>query len=190
LAANEAVVEWAGTIMLAGTVTAVLLLVRATFKLFVEAALNDTVQLVFPAAMNEVFAQNNEVNAGGATAVAGAESEMETDFSMLPCVAVIVPLWSVFTVDTVAANFTLVEPAGTVTEAGTLISAMLLARCTKSPPDGAEVFVTTVQVLAPVPVISAVSQLKALSSAFFAEPFPCNLTEAAGDEEALVITLN
>jgi hypothetical protein len=176
--------------MLAGTVAAVLLEARATFKVFEEAALKETVQVVLPAAVNEVFTQDIALNEGGVATVACGESEMENDFSTLPCVAVIVPLCSVLTVDIVAANFTLVAPAGTVTEAGTLISAMLLAMRTKSPLAGAEMFVSTVQVLVPVPVTFAVSQRKALSSASCAEPFPCNFTAAAGEEESLVITLN
>jgi hypothetical protein len=47
-ALNEAVVEWAATVMLAGIATAVLLLLRATLKAFDDAALNDTVHFVFP----------------------------------------------------------------------------------------------------------------------------------------------
>jgi hypothetical protein len=176
--------------MLAGTVTAVLLVASAMCKALEEAALIDTLQFVFPAAENEVFAQDNAVNAGGAATVAGAESEMETDFSTLPCVAVIVPVWSVFTFDTVAANLTLAAPAGTVTDAGTLIAAMLLDKRTSSPPDGADMFVTTVQVSVPATVISVVAQLKPLISGFLADPLPCNPTVATAVAESLVITLN
>lgn len=143
-----------------------LLLASATITGFDEAALNATVQVVFPAAEKEVFAQDKAFNAGGAATVPDDESEIENDFSMLPWVAVIVPLWFVLKVDTVAANFTLVAPAGTVTEAGTFMAAMLLERRTVSPPDGAEIFVRIVQVSLPTAVISAVSQLKALISAF------------------------
>lgn len=146
--------------------TAVLLLASATITAFDEAALNATVHFVFPAAENEVFAQDRAFNAGGAATVPDDESEMENDFSMLPCVAVIVPLWSVLNVETVAANLTLDAPAGTVTDAGTFMAAMLLERRTRSPPDGAGMFVRIVQVSLPTAVISAVSQLKALISAF------------------------
>jgi hypothetical protein len=147
-------------------VIAVLLLASATITAFDEAALNATVHFVFPAAENEVFAQDKAFNAGGAATVPDDESEMENDFSTLPWVAVIVPLWSVLNVETVAANLTLDAPAGTVTDAGTFMAAMLLERRTRSPPDGAGMFVRIVQVSLPTAVISAVSQLKALISAF------------------------
>jgi hypothetical protein len=189
-AAKEAVVEWAATVTLSGTVIAVLLLASAMITAFDEAALNATVHMVFPAAENEVFAQDRASNAGGGATAPDDESEIEKDFSMLPCVAVIVPLWSVLNVATVAANFTLVAPSGTVTDAGTFMAAMLLERRTRSPPDGAELFVRIVQVSLPTAVISAVSQLKALISAFWADPLPCRGTVAAGVVEALVITFN
>jgi hypothetical protein len=147
-------------------VIAVLLLASAMITAFDEAALNATVHMVFPAAENEVFAQDRASNAGGGATAPDDESEIEKDFSMLPCVAVIVPLWSVLNVATVAANFTLVAPSGTVTDAGTFMAAMLLERRTMRPPDGAEMFVRIVQVSLPTAVISAVSQLKALISAF------------------------
>jgi hypothetical protein len=176
--------------MLAGTETALLLLASATFNAFEEAALNETVQFVFPAAVNEVLAQDNASNAGGSATVVGDESEMETDFLTLPCVAVIVPVCSVLTFNAVAANLTLVAPAGTVTDAGTLIAAMLLDKRTSSPPDGAEMSVTTVQVSVPATSICAVSQLNPLICALLREPLPCNDTVASGIEGSVVTTLN
>lgn len=54
-----------------------------------------------------------------------------------PVVAVIVAECSVVTVPTDTTNVALVAPARTVTEAGTVIAASLLANATVSPPTGA-----------------------------------------------------
>ena len=102
----------------------------------------------------------------------------------------IVPIWFELTVDTVALNLTLLSPAGTVMDAGTLMAAMLLERATKSPPEGAAALVVSVHVSLTAPVTVVVSQLRPLSKAFCAEPLPCSFTVAAGVEEEVAITLN
>jgi hypothetical protein len=74
--------------------------------------------------------------------------------------------------DTVAVNLALFVPAGTVTEAGTLMAEVLLERCTFSPPDGAAMFVLIVQESEPDPVTLPSSQTNPLISADPEEPLP------------------
>jgi len=101
-----------------------------------------------------------------------------------------IPVSSVLTLDTVAANFTLLVPARTLTEAGTLMAELLLDMCTWSPPDGAAMLVRIVQVSAPAPDILASSQFKSLISAEPVVPLPCSIMAAAAEEEELVTTLS
>jgi hypothetical protein len=187
-AVNDAVAERAGTTALAGTATALLVLARVTVRALDEVALSDTVHAVFPAPVNDVFAQENDFTSGVPTAAVGGEREMERDFTALPWVAVITPVWSALTFETVATNLTLLAPAGTVTEAGTLIAEVLLESCTWSPLDGAATFVTIVQESEAAPVTLASSQVNPFISAEAEEPLPCNLIVVAGVDEALVIT--
>lgn len=63
---------------------------------------------------------------------------------------------------------TLVTPAGTITEAGTLMAAILLDRCTRMPPVGAAVLVVTVHVSEPAPVMVVFSQAKPVICVFCA----------------------
>ncbi len=67
-------------------------------------------------------------------------------------VAVIVPLWLARMVPAVAVNVLLVDPAATVTEAGTVSCALLLDSVTDAPPAGAACDNVTVHVdVPPVP---------------------------------------
>jgi len=79
-----------------------------------------------------------------------------------------------------------------VTDAGTLMEAMLLDNCMSSPPEGAAVLKLTVQESDPVPAALAFAQVRPLNSAFGAEvePLPWRLTVAAGEADALLITLS
>jgi hypothetical protein len=86
--------------------------------------------------------------------------------------AVRVAVAALLTEETVAVKLAEVEPAATVTEAGTLTALLLLARLTASPPVVAAVFSETVQLSAPAPVIEVLVQLKALGVAFFADAAP------------------
>lgn len=61
----------------------------------------------------------------------------------------------------VAGNAAEVEPAGTVTEAGTVRTALLSARVTRLPPAGAGWVKVTVQVVEPEPVRVADEQARA-----------------------------
>ena len=61
--------------------------------------------------------------------------------------------------ETVAVKFAVVEPAATVTEAGTVTAELLLARLTVKPPLGAAALSPTVHVSVPAPVIDPPAQL-------------------------------
>lgn len=67
-------------------------------------------------------------------------------------VAVNVAVWVVVTAVTVAEKAPLVDPAGTVTDAGTVTALLLLARVTANPPAGAAALSVTVQASVPAAV--------------------------------------
>ena len=69
------------------------------------------------------------------------------------------------TAETVAEKLAVVAPAATVTLAGTVTEALLLARLTLKPPVGAPLVRVAVQVSVAAPVINALLQVKALSVA-------------------------
>jgi hypothetical protein len=91
------------------------------------------------------------------------------------------------TEETVAANPTLVAPAGTVTAAGTATALMLLERLTLVPPLGAGPLSVTVHASVPDPVIDAVLQESALSAGVLAVPVPLRLTTAVGLVDELLV---
>jgi hypothetical protein len=66
---------------------------------------------------------------------------------------------------------TLVAPAGTVTDDGTVTAELLLERLTAAPFFGAAMSVVTVQVSVPAPVIEPLAQLRLESEAELA-PLP------------------
>jgi hypothetical protein len=68
----------------------------------------------------------------------------------------------------VAVKLAVVDPAATVTEAGTVTAVLLLARFTAKPPLAAAAPSVTVQLLFPAPVTATWSQLKELNSGEFA----------------------
>jgi hypothetical protein len=70
----------------------------------------------------------------------------------------------VLTADTVAVKLAVVDPAATVTEAGTVTAELLLARLTANPPLGAAAFSVTAQLSVPAPVIDELVQLSALNT--------------------------
>jgi hypothetical protein len=80
-----------------------------------------------------------------------------------PALAVSVTACAEVTDDTLAVNRTLVAFAGIVTLAGTLTTALLLARLTLTPPLGAAALSVTVQLSLPAPVIEALLQVSPLS---------------------------
>jgi hypothetical protein len=78
----------------------------------------------------------------------------------------------VLTADTVAVKLAVVDPAATVTEAGTVTAELLLARLTANPPLGAAAFSVTVQLSVPAPVIDPLAQVSALNTGALA--LSCN----------------
>jgi hypothetical protein len=70
----------------------------------------------------------------------------------------------VLTEDTVAEKLPVVDPAATVTDAGTVTAVLLLARLTANPPLAAATFSVTVQLSVPVPVIDPLVQLSPLNT--------------------------
>ena len=160
LAVNEAVDAPEATIKLPGTVTAALLLVRATATPPDGAdELRDTVQAALPAPVKALAPQENALivgKTGDAEPITFIEAVLETP----PCVAVSVTVCEAVTADTVAVNFALLAPEGTVMEEGTVIVLLLLDRFTTNPELGAAAVSVTVQVSDPAPVIEAIAQLR------------------------------
>jgi hypothetical protein len=108
----------------------------------------------------------------------------------LPALAVSVTACAVVTDDTVAVNPALVAFAATVTEAGTVTAALLLARLTVKPPAPAAALSDTVQLSLPAPVIDALLQERALNTPAPAPPVPVKLITAVAlvDELLWIVT--
>jgi hypothetical protein len=102
------------------------------------------------------------VNVGTNT---GALSCREVVLDTVPAVPVRVAVWEVVTDDTVAVNPAVVAFAGTVTEAGTLTSALLLERVTVNPALGAAAVKFTARATVPAPVMEGPAQDKELKDA-------------------------
>lgn len=100
-----------------------------------------------------------------------------------PAAAVKVAVWAVVTADTVAVNPAVVDPAGTVTDPGTVTAPLLLDKLTASPPVPAAAESVTVQASLPEPVMEALAQLSVLSTPAVVCPVPLRLIAAVlGDE--------
>jgi hypothetical protein len=90
-----------------------------------------------------------------------------------PALAVSVACCVVFTGDTVAVKLAVLAPAATVTVAGALTSALLLARLTVNPPVAAAAFSVTVQESVPAPAMDLLAQLNPVSTG---TPVPFRVT--------------
>ena len=95
-------------------------------------------------------------------------------------------VWAVVTAETVAVNPAVVEPAGTVIDAGTVTALLLLDRLTASPPVLAAADSVTVQASLPEPVKEALAQLSALSTPAVVCPVPLRLIVAVLRDELSV----
>jgi hypothetical protein len=104
----------------------------------------------------------------------------ETDFEVLPVVAVIEADCALLTDATFAVNVALVAVAGTVTELGTVTAELLLASATLRPPEGADPDRLTVQESASDPVMEVLPQLIELTVGVIVVPVPLTLTMAEG----------
>ena len=94
---------------------------------------------------------------------------------------------AVLTDDTVAGKLALDEPAGTVTDAGTVTAELLLPRLTANPPVAAAPFSVTVQLSVPAPVIDPLVQV---SPANTATPVPLRLTTVDVPVDELLVNVN
>ena len=182
VAVNVAVAAPAATDTFSGTVTALSLLDRVTlWPLLCAAELSETVQLVVPEPVKELFPQDKAVTVGvavGAEVEVAAFNLIEVVFVTEPCVAVSVTVCAEVTEATLAEKLALVAPEITVTEAGMLIELLLLARLTAIPMLGALLLIVTVQLSGPALLIDVLAQLNAESDAEFDdEPLPCSLIE-------------
>jgi hypothetical protein len=105
-------------------------------------------------------------------------------FATLLALAVRVTVCAVLTVVTVAVKPAEVDPAATVTEAGTVTAELLLARLTVNPPVGAAVFSDTVQLSVPALVIDPLLQVKPLNTGC---PVPLRLIAVEVPVEELLV---
>lgn len=100
----------------------------------------------------------------------------ETPFAPAVIVAVCVAL----TATTLAVNEAVVADSATVTDAGTVIARLLLARAIANPPEGAAWVSVTVQMSEPEPVKLALLQVRVLNVAVTGvelfTPLPWSLT--------------
>jgi hypothetical protein len=107
---------------------------------------------------------------------------------MLPAVAVNVTLVAVVTVEIVAVKLALDAPPGTVTEAGTATSVVLLLDSeTAKPPVGAAAFKLTVQPSVAAPVMERLVQVRLVSTE---TPVPLRLTTVAAPVDELLVSVN
>ena len=104
----------------------------------------------------------------------------------LPALAVSVASCAVETAETAAEKLALVVPAATLTEAGTVTEAELLARLAANPPLGAAAFSVTLQASVPAPVIDELVQETELSTG---TPVPERLMEFELPEDELLATV-
>jgi len=108
-------------------------------------------------------------------------------FDTLPALAVRVAVCAVLTDETVAVKLAVVEPAATVTEAGTVTVELLLARLTVNPPVAAAAFRVTVQLSVPDPVNEPLVQLSPLSTG---TPVPLRVTAVEVPVEELLVKVS
>ena len=108
-------------------------------------------------------------------------------FAALPALAVSVTVVAVLTAEAVAVKFPLVEPAATVTVAGKVTAALLLARLTAIPPLAAAVFSDTVQLSVPAPVIDPLAQLSPVRTG---TPVPLRLIAVEVPEDELLVSVS
>jgi hypothetical protein len=88
---------------------------------------------------------------------------------------------------TVAVKPALIAPDATVTDAGTLIAELLLARLTASPPLAAAGFTVTEQLSVPAPVIEPLVQLSPVSTG---TPVPPRLITVDAPVDELLASVN
>ena len=147
VAVNGALVDPATTVTEAGTLSEELLLASVTANPPLGAAAESvTEQASVTAPVSELLLQETPLSA--ACGLSCSEVALLTPAAVAVIVAVVV----VLTADAVAVNGALVDPAATVTEAGTVTEELLLASVTANPPLGAAAVSVTVQAFEVAPV--------------------------------------
>ena len=189
-AVNDAVEAPEATVMLVGTVTALLLLATVTPRPPDGAAeLSETEQVVVLAPVKELPPHESAL-IEGAKSDADPLKLMVVVLEDVPCVAVSVTVCEPVTAVAVAAKLALVAPEGTDTEGGTVTATLLLARLTVKPLLGADAVNVTLQESVPAPVIDELAQLRLDKEAVFEpDPLPCNFTEPPTLKFVLVMAL-
>ena len=91
------------------------------------------------------------------------------------------------TADTVAEKLPVVDPAATVTEAGTVTAVLLLATLTAKPPLAAAALNVTVQLSVPAPVNDPLVQLSPLNTG---TPVPLKLINVEVPLDELLVRVN
>lgn len=92
-AINEALIALAGIATFAGTFTALLLEARPTITAVGNAVVSDTVQVVLPDPMKEVFAQVRALSSAARIPPDGGIRASENVFTTAPWVALMIPAW-------------------------------------------------------------------------------------------------
>jgi hypothetical protein len=108
-------------------------------------------------------------------------------FATPPALAVSVTVCPELTEDTVAVKIPVVDPAATVTVAGTVTAELLLARLTANPPLAAATFSVTVQLSLPALVIDPLLQLSPLNTG---TPVPLRLITVELPLDELLVRVN
>lgn len=111
----------------------------------------------------------------------------EKTFDSPPVVAVRTAVSLDVTLTAVALKVPVVDPAATVTVAGTVTSLVLLVRVTAVPPVGAAALRVTVQASVPAPVRVAFVQVRELRAPAVVSPVPLRLMSVVGFELALLV---
>jgi hypothetical protein len=195
-AVKLAVVDPACTVTEFGTVTAESLLDRLTAKPpLAAAAFRMTVQLSVPAPAIDPLTQVMPVNPGRAIPVWPDAFNCKANVSATPpALAVRVAVCAVLTEETAAVKLAIVDPAGTVTEVGTVTAESLLDRLTAKPPVAAAEFNATVQLSSADPVVPSKAQLSDVNStlvvALAAVPVPLSPTTRVPSAVALLAIIN
>ncbi len=170
-----------GTVIVAGTATALLLLVRLTATPPLgAAAFSVAVQLSVPAAFIDALLQVTALNTG--TTAPSCRAKV---FDNPSAIAVSVAVCTGLTEETVAVKLALLEPVGMVTDAGTATALLLLAKLTPNPPLTAAAFNVTVQLSLPVAVIELLLQLTLLKTG---TPLPLNPIRVELPVEELLVS--
>jgi hypothetical protein len=159
VAVNDALDEPEDTVTDAGTVRAVLLLLRFTPKLPLAALLSVTVQFDDPEPVNDDGEQPRLLRAADVCRV--SDEVRVTPLSD----AVIVAVESLLKLETAAVKLAVVAAALTVTLAGTLTTVELSLNVTDSPPAGAAAVNVTVQLDEPAALNVAGVQLRMFNCA-------------------------